>query len=123
MIIFLVAFFFAPFALFSFGGAVPSDGTGTVLVPPQKLSPARFNAELTLKSANPFVVSGRRFKSGETVRVSNNGATKRVRASRKGTFTVLLAGIGGCNSGSVTAVGSKGSRAALNFSQLVCPAP
>jgi hypothetical protein len=122
MLAFLVAFFLAPFALFSFGDAAPSAGTGTV-VPPQKLSPARFEAELTLKSTNPFVVSGRRFKSGESVRVSNNGATKRVRASRKGTFTVLLAGIGGCNSGSVTAVGSKGSRAALNFSQLVCPAP
>jgi hypothetical protein len=123
MLAFLVAFFLAPFALFSFGEAAPSAGTGTVAPPPPKLSPARFDAQLTLKSTNPFVVSGRRFKSGESVRVSNNGATKRVRASRKGTFTVLLAGIGGCNSGSVTAVGSKGSRAALNFSQLVCPAP
>jgi hypothetical protein len=72
---------------------------------------------------SPLTVSGRGFKSGERVTVSINGAGRRqVVATRAGAFSVRMGG-GRCNGGTIVAVGSKGSRAAANFSQLLCVAP
>jgi hypothetical protein len=47
---------------------------------------------------------------------------KRVRASATGTFTIRFRS-DPCSSFTITATGSKGSRAAVNYSQFSCPAP
>lgn len=79
-------------------------------------------ASLSIKSLRPLTVMGRGFKSGERVRVSGAGL-KMVVASRLGGFAVRMAYHDPCASLTITAVGSKGSRASLNFSQLRCAAP
>lgn len=97
--------------------AVPAPST-----PLPKGTTSNGRASLSLRSLRPLTVLGRGFKSGERVRVSGAGV-KRVVASRRGGFAVRMAYQDPCASLSITAVGSKGSRASLNFSQLYCAAP
>ena len=111
------------FPLFAFGGTTDESRTEPMTAPSGQVSKKPGRATLNLKSMQPVVVSGRGFGSGESVRVSGIG-TKRVRASTAGAFTVNLGrGADRCNGFTLVAVGSNGSRASLNFSQLLCVAP
>ena len=56
------------------------------------------------------------------LRISGAGARTAV-ASGRGRFVLRMGYRDPCASLSITAVGSKGSRASLNFSQLYCAAP
>jgi hypothetical protein len=111
---------FLGLTLFNSGAAVPEHGSWSPYTPPTGVT-ARPNLSVTRIS--PLTVSGRGFKNGERVTVSLNGTGRRqVVATRTGTFSVRMGG-GRCNGGTIVAVGSKGSRAAANFSQLLCVAP
>jgi hypothetical protein len=48
-------------------------------------------------------------------------AVKTVSAGRRGSFVVTFRGVSACGSVTVTARGSRGSRASFNLSQIVCP--
>jgi hypothetical protein len=76
---------------------------------------------------NPLAVKGSGFRPHERVRVSVKGVatpeTLSLRASSKGTFSVAFRHVNGCDSITVTASGSKGSRASFNLSQIVCIEP
>jgi hypothetical protein len=115
---------FASMTLFNVGGSVPESGMGEVQKAPtvQKAPAARSTARLMIKRVMPrAVVVGTGFRSNELVRLTGV-PVKRVRASAKGTFTIRF-GIDPCRSLTITATGSKGSRAAVNYSQFSCPAP
>jgi hypothetical protein len=113
-----------PFFAFNVGGTVPGTGTGEAVPSPVPApSPARGTAKLTLKAVQPVAtVVGTGFKPRENVRIMS-GTTTRVGASAKGTFTVRLRHADPCNGFTITAVGSKGSRASLQYSQLLCIEP
>jgi hypothetical protein len=114
-----VLLLFASMTLFSFGGSVPESGMGETF---ETAPAARSTARLTIKRMTPrAVVVGTGFRSSELVRLTGV-PVKRVRASAKGTFTIRF-GIDPCRSLTITATGSKGSRAAVNYSQFSCPAP
>ncbi len=118
MILLALLVFFGSTTLFNVGGSVPGTGLGEV----QRAPAARSTAQLTIKRVIPMaIVAGTGFKSGELVRFSGV-PVKQVRASAKGTFTLRLR-IDPCSSFSITAIGSKGSRAGVNYSQLYCAAP
>lgn len=120
MVIFalIVLALFASQTLYADAGAVPGAGRSSPSAPS-----ARSNAVLAVKKVQPVViVVGTRFKPNELVRVTGVG-TKRVRASAKGRFTVRFPNTDPCGGFTIVAVGSKGSRAALNFSQLFCADP
>jgi hypothetical protein len=84
---------------------------------------------LRLASTQPLTVRGVHFKSHERVRVTEHvGTAKRsklIRATATGTFKVTFAGstaIDPClESVSFTAVGGRGSAAALKLPQRACP--
>jgi hypothetical protein len=119
-----VLVFFASMTLFSFGGSVQGSGMGEAQKTPtfQKVPAAHSTARLMIKRVMPrAVVVGTGFRSSELVRLTGV-PVKRVRASAKGTFTIRF-GIDPCRSLTITATGSKGSRAAVNYSQFSCPAP
>jgi hypothetical protein len=106
--------------LFNGGGAAPGTSTGPVLSAPKSVN-AR--PALAVTRISPLTITGRGFKPGERIAVTMNGVgRKRVVATRTGTFSVRM-GVGRCNGGTIVAVGSKGSRAVANFSQLLCVAP
>jgi hypothetical protein len=112
---------FLGFTLFNVGGTIPDTGLGDVVTAPPKSASLR--ATLSVTRISPLTVSGRGFKSGERVTVSMNAMRKKVIATRTGTFNLRLGGTGRCNGATVAAVGSKGSRAVVNFSQLLCVSP
>jgi len=115
----IVLFFTLPLGLFGLSGTAPHSGQASPL-PAPRIAPARGSATLSLKSMGPLVVVGQGFKPGESVRISGLGA-QRVNASPGGRFTVNLDGAADkCNGLTLVAVGSRGSRASLNFSQLLC---
>jgi hypothetical protein len=113
--------------LFNLGGAeaeaepqaVPPTST-----PLPKGAPSTGRASITFTSLRPFTIAGRGFKAAErvSVRVFGEGS-KRVVASRRGAFVVRFPYQGNCPSLSIVAVGSKGSRASLNISHLLCVEP
>jgi hypothetical protein len=115
------------FPLFNFAGAeaeptpqaVPPTST-----PLPKGAPSTGRASITFTSLRPLTIRGWGFKAGErvSVRVSGEGI-KRVVATRRGAFVVRFPYQGSCPSVSVVAVGSKGSRASLNISHLLCVEP
>ena len=110
--------------LFSFGGTVPDSGMGEVQKAPtfETAPAARSTARLMIKRVMPrAVVVGTGFRSSELVRLTGV-PVKRVRASARGTFTIRFR-IDPCRSFSITATGSKGSRAGVNYSQFSCAAP
>ncbi len=86
-----------------------------------KGSPALLMASMQ----NPLTVSGTGFRSKERVRVvvkrAGPSARKRARADSRGAFRVVFRRVNACDSLTVTATGSQGSRASLNVSSYVCP--
>jgi len=111
----LLALVFIPLGLFNLGGTTSASGT---IAPSPSAVPMR--ATLQLRSLSPLTVAGTGFKARETVEVSGVGS-KKVQASTKGSFVVRFSiGADRCKSLNVAAVGSKGSRATLNFSELLC---
>ena len=118
MLLLALLVYFASMTLFNVGGSVPETGPGDVKQAPA----ARSTARLTIKRVIPTtLVAGTGFKSGEVVRLTGV-PVRQVRASAKGTFTVRFGG-DPCRSLTVTATGSKGSRAAVNYSQFSCAVP
>ena len=118
MLLLALLVFFGSTTLFGAGGSVPETGLGEV----QKVPAARSNAQLMIKRVIPMaVVAGTGFRSGELVRLTGV-PVKRVRASTKGAFTIRFR-TDPCRSFSITATGSKGSRAGVNYSQFSCAAP
>ena len=119
MLLLALLLFFSGITLFNVGGTMPTTGQGDVV---QTAPAARSTARLTIKRVIPTaIVVGTGFRSGEIVRLTGV-PVRRVRASAKGTFTIRF-GIDPCRSFTVTATGSKGSRAAVNYSQFSCAAP
>ena len=121
MLLLALLVYFVSMTLFSVGGSVPETGLGEVQ---QGQAPAaRSTARLTLKPIGPrAIIAGTGFKSGEVVRLTGV-PVRQVRASARGTFTVRLRAVDPCRRMSVTAIGSKGSRAAVNYSQFNCAVP
>ena len=118
MLLLALLVYVASMTLFHVGGSVPETGLGEVKQAP----PANSTARLTLKRVIPTtIVAGTGFRSGEIVRLTGV-PMRQVRASAKGTFTVRFRS-DPCSSLTITATGSKGSRAAVNYSQFSCPAP
>ena len=118
MLLLALLVFLSGMTLFSSGDTVPSSGTGQVLQ-----APARNTARLMIKPVIPTtIVAGTGFKSGEVVRLTGI-PVRQVRASARGAFTIRLRSVDPCNGLSVTAVGSKGSRASVNYSQFSCAVP
>ena len=83
---------------------------------------------LRLVSVSPTTVAGAHFKAREHVRVrlqtSERSATRRLIATRLGRFVAHFGSqpFDPCNSSlSVTAVGARGSRAAVKLPQRECP--
>lgn len=105
--------------LFGLPSMTLSADAGSPSVPAPAKSDGR--PQLAMTSMQPLTVAGRGFKSGEMIRISGDVA-KRVRASDAGAFTVRFPRAGRCGV-SIVAIGSRGSRASLNFSQLLCVAP
>jgi hypothetical protein len=114
------------FPLFTFTGAEAETATPEAVPAPSTPLPkgrtSNGRASISLRSLQPLTIVGRGFKSGERVRISGAGA-RTVVASGRGRFVLRMGYRDPCASLSITAVGSKGSRASLNFSQLYCAAP
>ena len=118
MLLLALIVFLSGMTLFSSGDTVPGSGTGDVLQ-----APARNTARLMIKPVIPTtIVSGTGFKSREVVRLTGI-PVRQVRASARGTFTIRLRSVDPCKGLSVTAIGNKGSRAAVSYSQLLCVEP
>jgi hypothetical protein len=92
----------------------------TLVLPAASAAPANAADRATLKIAgiSPFIVAGQGFKPKERVRVSADGRRKFVTAGTRGGFRVAFPAANVCNGVVVVAVGSKGSRASVGFSQL-----
>jgi hypothetical protein len=75
-------------------------------------------AAVEIVQISPITVAGRGFKPKERIRVTANGRRKFVTAGRRGRFEVAFPAANACNGVLVVAVGSKGSRASVAFSQL-----
>lgn len=116
----VLGLFLVPFAGMTLEAETPTSGMGEVV---PSAVPAKSTAKLAIQRVRPIaVIAGTGFKSGEIVRFTGVNA-KRVRASARGTFTIRLRNVDPCDGLSVTAIGSKGSRASANYSQLLCVAP
>jgi hypothetical protein len=79
--------------------------------------------ELRPISQSPLRVAGTGFRSGEKVRLVADAPHKQVkhtRADSSGSFRTTFPELSGCGSITITATGSKGSRAEFNFSQIAC---
>jgi hypothetical protein len=110
--------YFASMTLFNAGGSAPETGLGEV----QQAPAANSTARLTIRRVIPTtIIAGTGFRSGEVVRLTGV-PVRQVQASAKGTFRVRFSS-DPCSSLTITATGSKGSRAAVNYSQFNCPAP
>jgi hypothetical protein len=117
MLLLALIVFLGSTTLFNVGGSTSETALGEV-----QRAPAAHNAQLMIKRVIPTtVVAGTGFRSDEAVRLTGV-PVKRVRASAKGTFTIRFRS-DPCSSLTITATGSKGSRAAVNYSQFSCPAP
>jgi len=72
---------------------------------------------------SPLRIKGTGFVSRERVRLKLTGQTETVvvvKADRRGRFGASFHGVGSCDSVTVTATGSKGSRTSFNLSSLLC---
>jgi hypothetical protein len=78
--------------------------------------------KLTITSMNPLKVAGRGFKARERVVLSVGQRRRAVTTDTRGRFTARL-GRAMCSGGTISAVGSKGSRAAVRLPRTVCAAP
>jgi hypothetical protein len=79
-------------------------------------------ADLEVRGQNPLAVRGTHFRAHERVglTVKGRGSRLSVTAGARGTFLAVFKNIVGCDSITVVARGSKGSRASVNLSQIVC---
>jgi hypothetical protein len=79
-------------------------------------------ADLEVRGQNPLAVRGTYFRAHELVQlvVKGRGSRLSVNAGAHGTFVAVFKDIVGCDSITVVARGSKGSRASVNLSQIVC---
>ena len=71
----------------------------------------------------PLRVEGTGFRPGEKVALAAKGSKSshaRVTANGSGEFTAVFRGLESCDSVTVVAVGSQGSRAEFNLSQIAC---
>jgi hypothetical protein len=71
----------------------------------------------------PVVVRGEGFRPHERVRLTAKtlrATTVEATADANGAFSATIRGVSGCDSVTVTATGSQGSRAQFNLSQVVC---
>jgi hypothetical protein len=82
-------------------------------------------ALLMASAQNPLTVTGSGFRSRERVRLVVNragtSATRQTRANSRGGFRVFFLRVKACDSVTLMAAGSLGSRASLNVSSYVCP--
>ena len=122
-----IAIFLGGFTLFNLGGTTPGTGLGPVTTAPTTPTAPKSaqvgRATLVIRRTMPFViVAGSGFQPNESVRLSGP-RTVRVRTTARGTFSVRLGSADPCGDLSIVAVGSKGSRAAIQFSQFQCPVP
>jgi hypothetical protein len=79
-------------------------------------------AQISPTGQSPLTVRGTGFRPRERVRLAVKGRTGRVttRAGANGTFVAVFKNVFDCGSVTVSATGSKGSRASFNLSQIVC---
>jgi hypothetical protein len=79
-------------------------------------------ADLEVRGQNPLIVKGTHFRPHERVQLTVKGRGSRLttRAGAHGTFVAVFKNVVGCDSITVVARGSKGSRASVNFSQIAC---
>ena len=79
-------------------------------------------ADLEVRGQNPLAVRGTHFRAHELVQlvVKGRGSHLSVKAGAHGTLVAVFKNIVGCDSVTVVARGSKGSRASVNLSQIVC---
>jgi hypothetical protein len=77
---------------------------------------------LTIMTMNPLRVAGRGFKASERVTVSVGPRRRAATAGPRGGFTVQF-GRARCTSGTIVAIGSKGSRAAVKVPNTLCFEP
>jgi hypothetical protein len=97
-------------------------GQTTTSQAPSAPAPAAKPA-LTPLSQQPLSVRGRGFRPGEHVRFAASGLqsqTVEADADDSGAFTATFKHLKACDSVTVTATGSKGSRAEFNISQIAC---
>jgi hypothetical protein len=88
--------------------------------------PKAARAQIAPMGQNPLTVKGTGFRPGERVRLvvkGSQGAALTAKAGPDGSFVAAVRGLNGCDSVTVTAAGSKGSRASFNLSQIACIAP
>jgi hypothetical protein len=78
--------------------------------------------KLTITRMNPLQVAGSGFKARERVVLSVGQRRRAVTADARGRFTARF-GRAMCSGGTILAVGSKGSRAAVRLPRTVCAAP
>jgi hypothetical protein len=103
-------------ALTAASGTAAPDGTGRTATPRAVLMPV---------AGDPFRVRGSRFRARERVLVTvaetgRAGIGRRGRASAGGTFVLAFVGVEACRGVHGTARGSRGSRAAFQFSSVRC---
>lgn len=106
-------------------GVLPA-GPAAIAATVALLAGPSHHARLAPSGFAPFKVKGTGFHARERVRVTitpstADRVTRRVRATRKGTFAVSFPGVEACAGVSGAAAGSRGSRASFQFSALVCP--
>jgi hypothetical protein len=77
---------------------------------------------LTIMTMNPLRVAGRGFKASERVIVSVGPRRKADTAGPRGRFTIQF-GRTRCTSGTIVAIGSRGSRAAVKVPDTLCFEP
>jgi hypothetical protein len=97
-------------------------GLGAAVENPAAPAAQSVRPKLTITSMNPLRVAGSGFKARERVVLSVGQRRRAVTADARGHFT---AGFGRamCSGGTILAVGSKGSRAAVRLPRTVCAAP
>ena len=101
-------------------GHDPSAGT-PVTTETTKTTASR--AQISPVQSQPLEVKGTGFQPGEKVVLSAKGLRSShttARADSSGEFEATFDGLKNCDSVTVTAVGSKGSRAEFNLSQIAC---
>jgi hypothetical protein len=98
--------------------AVIAACAAAVVVPSASATAPR----LVIAKSSPLVVSGSHFKAGERVTVSFGRSTRRVRATRLGSFQASFAGVAfdRCSGWRIAAVGARGDRALLVQSRVLC---
>jgi hypothetical protein len=97
-------------------------GVDSAVESPAAPSTQSARSRLTIATMNPLHVAGSGFKARERVVVSVGRRRRAVIADARGRFTVWF-GRAMCSGGTITAVGSKGSRATVRLPRTVCAEP